>query len=127
MGPSALDQIAAMIQSCRSNQEIKISRGEAILRINFRLDDLNLWGESAEVLPSANIILACDNDTAEIEESNLTGVVGAARIYQQLIKPRGQKKSHSLEALTLIIPPYFSLVALPLTSPPRCDGHLRYR
>lgn len=78
MGPSALDQIAAMIQSCRSNQEIKISRGEAILRINFRLDDLNLWGESAEVLPSANIILACDNDTAEIEESNLTWVVGAA-------------------------------------------------
>ena len=78
MGPSALDQIAAMIQSCRSDQEIKISRGEAILRINFRLDDLNLWGESAEVLPSANIILACDNNTARIEESNLTWVVGAA-------------------------------------------------
>ena len=78
MGPSALDQIAAMIQSCRSNQEIKISRGEAILRINFRLDDLNLWSESAEVLQSANIILACDNNTAGIEESNLTWVVGAA-------------------------------------------------
>ena len=30
------------------------------------------------MLPSANIILACDNDTAEIEESNLTWVVGAA-------------------------------------------------
>ena len=78
MGPSALDQIAAMIQSCRSNQEIKISRGEAILRINFRFDDLNLWSESAEVLQSANIILACDNNTAGIEESNLTWVVGAA-------------------------------------------------
>lgn len=78
MGPTALDQIAAMLQSCRSNQEIKISRGGAILRINLRLDDLNLWGESAEVLPSANIILACDNDTAEIEESKLTWVVGAA-------------------------------------------------
>ena len=78
MGPSALDKIAAMIQSCRSNQEIKISRGEAILRINFRLDDLNLWSESAEVLQSANIILACDNNTAGIEESNLTWVVGAA-------------------------------------------------
>lgn len=78
MGPTALDQIAAMLQSCGSNQEIKISRGAAILRINLRLDDLNLWGESAEVLPSANIILACDNDTAEIEESSLTWVVGAA-------------------------------------------------
>jgi len=78
MGPTALDQIAAMLQSCRSNQEIKISRGGAILRINLRLDDLNLWGESAEVLPSANIILACDNDAAEIEESSLTWVVGAA-------------------------------------------------
>jgi hypothetical protein len=78
MGPTALDQIAAMLQSCGSNQEIKISRGAAILRINLRLDDLNLWGESAEVLPSANIILACDNDTAEIEESKLTWVVGAA-------------------------------------------------
>jgi hypothetical protein len=78
MGPTALDQIAAMLQSCGSNQEIKISRGAAILRINLRLDDLNLWGESAEVLSSANIILACDNDTAEIEESSLTWVVGAA-------------------------------------------------
>ncbi len=78
MGLSALDQIAAMLQSCRSSQEIKISKGKNILRINLRLEDLNLWGESAEVLPSANIILACDNDTAGIEESNLTWVVGAA-------------------------------------------------
>jgi hypothetical protein len=78
MGPTALDQIAAMLQSCGSNQEIKISRGAAILRINLRLDDLNLWGESAEVLPLANIILACDNDAAEIEGSSLTWVVGAA-------------------------------------------------
>lgn len=95
MGPSALDQIAVMLQSCRSSQEIKLSRGQNILRISLRLDDLNLWGESAEVLPTANIILACDNDTAEIEESKLTWVVGAAI--------RGVNLDNSGQAVALLI------------------------
>ena len=72
MGPSALDQIAAMIQSCRSNQEIKISRGGAILRIeriNGLLDPIQLPRETAqEPIPEAPLELIADLNYEEEQE-----------------------------------------------------------
>jgi hypothetical protein len=95
MAQAAISQLMELLNECNGTQEIKIIKNENILRLNLHLDDLKLWGNAANDLDNCNIILACDNDSIDIDKTNLTWVVGAAI--------RGIKLENKPDVISLLV------------------------
>ena len=72
-------RIEALQKQAGPNGELDFVVGEGCFRINLRDDNIALWQETFE--PSnrvANLLLACDKNTGELNTAQLTWVVGSA-------------------------------------------------
>lgn len=71
--------IKDLIKQAGEEQELQYGTGEARLRIDLRIDDIDLWKSHSAKHPGySNLLLACENNGGELSETNLTWVVGAA-------------------------------------------------
>ena len=71
--------IKDLIKQAGEEQELQYGTGEARLRIDLRIDDIDLWKSHRAKHPGySNLLLACENNGGELSETNLTWVVGAA-------------------------------------------------
>ena len=71
--------IKDLIKQAGEEQELQYGTGEARLRIDLRIDDIELWKSHSAKHPGySNLLLACENNGGELSETNLTWVVGAA-------------------------------------------------
>ena len=79
MLPKGNLSIKDLIKQAGEEQELQYGTGEARLRIDLRIDDIDLWKSHSAKHPSySNLLLACENNGGELSETNLTWVVGAA-------------------------------------------------
>lgn len=74
---------AAIISSLKSTLAPELEQqhaiGTGILRVNVKPDDLALWQDTLLAISKpGNILLACESNSSELEDTQLTWVVGAA-------------------------------------------------
>ena len=79
MQPNEIFSIKDLINQAGEEQEIQYGTGEARLRIDLRIEDIGLWQAHHNKHPgNQNLLLACESNSGELSDTNLTWVVGAA-------------------------------------------------
>ena len=79
MPPEEILSIKDLIKQSGAEQELQYGTSEARLRINLRIDDIGLWKSHRAKHPGkCNLLLACESNSGELSDTNLTWVVGAA-------------------------------------------------
>ena len=73
MLPKGNLSIKDLIKQAGEEQELQYGTGEARLRIDLRIDDIDLWKSHSAKHPGySNLLLACENNGGELSETNLT-------------------------------------------------------
>ena len=84
--------IKDLIKQAGEEQELQYGTGEARLRIDLRIDDIDLWkSHRAKHTGCSNLLLACESNGGELSKTNLTWVVGAA-IRSALVEGSAEAK-----------------------------------
>ena len=84
--------IKDLIKQAGEEQELQYGTGEARLRIDLRIDDIDLWkSPRAKHTGCSNLLLACESNGGELSKTNLTWVVGAA-IRSALVEGSAEAK-----------------------------------
>ena len=84
--------IKDLIKQAGEEQELQYGTGEARLRIDLRIDDIDLWkSHRAKHTDCSNLLLACESNGGELSKTNLTWVVGAA-IRSALVEGSAEAK-----------------------------------
>ena len=84
--------IKDLIKQAGEEQELQYGTGEARLRIDLRIDDIDLWkSHRAKQTGCSNLLLACESNGGELSKTNLTWVVGAA-IRSALVEGSAEAK-----------------------------------
>ena len=79
MPPNEIFCIKDLINQAGEEQEIQYGTSEARLRIDLRIDDIGLWKSHHDKhRGNKNLLLACESNSGELSDTNLTWVVGAA-------------------------------------------------
>jgi len=79
MPPKEVLSIKDLIKQAGEEQEIQYGTSEARLRIDLRIDDIGLWKSHHDKhRGNKNLLLACESNSGELSDTNLTWVVGAA-------------------------------------------------
>ncbi|MDA0717911.1 MAG: hypothetical protein O2839_06815 [Cyanobacteria bacterium] len=82
--------VKSLIEQAGKNQELQYGTNKDRLRIDLRIDDIELWQAHHASHPgNPNLLLACEKSTGEIANTNLTWVVGAA-IRSELVANAAQ-------------------------------------
>lgn len=92
MLPKEVLSIKDLIKQAGEEQELQYGTGEALLRIDLRIDDIDLWESHRAKHPGcSNLLLACESNGGELSKTNLTWVVGAA-IRSALVEGSAEAK-----------------------------------
>jgi hypothetical protein len=79
MSPDAIPGIESLIKQAGEEQELQYGTNEDRLRIDLRVDDIDLWQAHRASHPgNANLLLACEIGSGELVDTHLTWIVGAA-------------------------------------------------
>jgi hypothetical protein len=79
MSPEGIPGIERLIEEAGKGQELQYGTNQDRLRIDLRVDDIELWQAHRASHPdNANLLLACESGSGELLDTRLTWVVGAA-------------------------------------------------